>query len=360
MNEHLEAVPGLKQELSPGELAVLLEIYRQTDSLGKAKRVLLEFLLNSPNEHTTFILLATLFHELGEPANAYRTWRSLVQREKANPVYFLQLGASAQQCGLYEQAVEAFEWYLLLKPDDAWGLYQAAYALFELGENYKAIAKLKKVSGIPEASFLGALCLRRLGDYADALEWMKRAEFEGKERSRNRNRSREKNSSETEKDERDFLSKSFYLTYAFIAEKAGAIDEVERVLTQLLSVQPDDPEILNFLGYVFADHNLHLDRAEEMIRKADEADPGNSAYLDSLAWIHYRKGEYRKAADAILRSLAADENPDPVILDHAGDIFLALGEVEKALQYWREAAMWYSADLDPAKLEEKIRRHAAP
>jgi tetratricopeptide (TPR) repeat protein len=105
---------------------------------------------------------------------------------------------------------------------------------------------------------------------------------------------------------------------------------------------------------------VKLDQAEALIRKALEADPGNSAFLDSLAWVHYRKGEYAKAADEIRKSIAADENPDPVIFDHAGDIFQSLGDTKTALRYWREALLWYSPDLDPGKVEEKIRRHSVP
>ena len=89
--------------------------------------------------------------------------------------------------------------------------------------------------------------------------------------------------------------------------------------------------------------------------KAIDKEDSNPAYLDSMAWVLFRKKDFRSAKTYIEKSLQLDEfSPDAVIADHAGDIYNALGEKDNALKYWKIAAETYSSDLYPEIIREKI------
>ncbi len=111
----------------------------------------------------------------------------------------------------------------------------------------------------------------------------------------------------------------------------AAEEHLERVLDEF----PEDVSASNDLGYLWADQGKHLHRALRMIRRAVAAEPDNPAYRDSLGWVYYRLGCHQ-AALAELERAAADQ-PDPVILDHLGDVQRKLGRLEEARRAWQRA-----------------------
>ncbi|WP_158633340.1 tetratricopeptide repeat protein [Tautonia sociabilis] len=134
-------------------------------------------------------------------------------------------------------------------------------------------------------------------------------------------------------------------------------EQGEAILLQLLEEQPGDPWISNDLGYLWAERGIKLDRAEELIRTAVEADPTNSAYLDSLGWVLYQQGKVEEALVPLQE--AVDLRPSAVNLDHLGDVYFALGRRDEAREAWRRAAD-LADDADPpdpslASIREKLR-----
>jgi tetratricopeptide (TPR) repeat protein len=131
------------------------------------------------------------------------------------------------------------------------------------------------------------------------------------------------------------------------------ISEAEEWLEQLLDEYPGDTAVGNDLGYLWADGGKHLERALRMIREAVAAEPDSTAYRDSLGWADYRLGRFAEAV-AELETAARDKHPDPVILDHLGDAYAALGRGEKARDAWRRAAaaLRQEKDHDPQKLKD--------
>ena len=105
------------------------------------------------------------------------------------------------------------------------------------------------------------------------------------------------------------------------------------------------------MGYMWADHNMNLDEAEAMIRRALESEPNNASYLDSLGWVEFRKGKFDQALSDLLRATKAAEREDPVVFEHIGDTYLKLNRIPEALEAWKKALA-----LDPKNknLGEKI------
>lgn len=125
------------------------------------------------------------------------------------------------------------------------------------------------------------------------------------------------------------------LVLSNLAVMAKELAKAEEWLEQVLDEFPDDIGALNDLGYLWADQNVRLQRAHRMIRQAVEGDPENAAYRDSLGWVLYRLGNTDEALVELLQ--AAESDPDPVILDHLGDVYHSAGKSQQAGDVWRRA-----------------------
>lgn len=119
-------------------------------------------------------------------------------------------------------------------------------------------------------------------------------------------------------------------------ERLGRWREAEYDLRAALDLSPDQPYVLNYLGYSYADQGENLDEALEMIRRAVELRPDDGYITDSLGWIYYRLGEDEKAAAYLER--AVELLPyDAVINDHLGDAYWQIGRKREARFQWRRA-----------------------
>ena len=119
-------------------------------------------------------------------------------------------------------------------------------------------------------------------------------------------------------------------------DEGGEVAEARLVLELLRREYPDDPEVANSLGYFLAEKGLDLDLAEGLVREALAADPGNGAYLDSLAWVMYRNGRFEEAFDFLIQAVNVLPD-DPVILEHLGVVLSELGQKAEALDVLRRA-----------------------
>ena len=108
-----------------------------------------------------------------------------------------------------------------------------------------------------------------------------------------------------------------------------------------LDLYPDQPLVMNYLGYSWVDQGVHLDQAFPMLRRAVELRPTDGYIVDSLGWADYKLGHYDEAVKKLER--AVDLKPgDPVIQDHLGDAYWQVGRKLEAHFQWNHAR-----DLDP-------------
>jgi Flp pilus assembly protein TadD len=132
-------------------------------------------------------------------------------------------------------------------------------------------------------------------------------------------------------------------------QESGRWSDAERDLQRALLIRPDDPELLNFLGYSWIDRGERLNQALAMVQKAVDLNPQSGAMIDSLGWGYYRLGNYQKAVEK-LEAAVALEPGDPDVNNHLGDAYWRVGRKLEARFQWERVLT-----LDPtAKLKTEV------
>ena len=153
-----------------------------------------------------------------------------------------------------------------------------------------------------------------------------------------------------------------------IYEREKKFDLAEEQFRKVLDVNPNNAAVLNYYGYMLADRGVRLDEAIAMIQKAVKLDPNNGAYLDSLGWAYYKQNKLAEAEE-YLRKAAERQSHDPTILGHLGDVYMKLGQTERAANCWERALTeWQKsapADYEAEKVNDidaqlkNLKRHTA-
>nr|WP_256474121.1 tetratricopeptide repeat protein [Lutimaribacter sp. EGI FJ00013] len=155
-------------------------------------------------------------------------------------------------------------------------------------------------------------------------------------------------------------TQQWFLFYAraISHERLDLWDKAEADFRRALELNPEQPQVLNYLGYSLVEKQEKLDEALDMIERAVAARPDSGYIVDSLGWVLYRLGRYDEAVDHMEH--ATELMPtDPVVNDHLGDVYWAVGRKLEARFQWRRALSFYgtsdsSDDVDPDRIRRKL------
>jgi tetratricopeptide (TPR) repeat protein len=292
-----------------------------TNQRAKAIEMLQEIIRQHPEKYQPYDLLAQLLDEGA---------RILARGNQPEP-------AKAE----FAKAAANYEQSLLINPGRAeTSLRLAELLIGPLKESERAVnllteARLRFPSA-PEFTYYLALALREAKHLQEAVTTFEEA------------------LNEAQGENEGLLNARFYFDYGAAADQAGLYDKAAELLRKSIALDPANAaEAYNYIGFMWAEHNLHLDEAEEMIGRALQLDPNNGAYLDSLGWLHYRKGKYEEALNELLRAAQNLTRDDPIVFEHIGDTYSKLNRVPQALDFWQKAIT-----LDPANklLADKIEK----
>jgi tetratricopeptide (TPR) repeat protein len=136
-------------------------------------------------------------------------------------------------------------------------------------------------------------------------------------------------------------------------ERAGQWQRSEADLLHALEMKPDQPLVLNYLGYSWVDRGENLDRGLKMIEKAVELRPEDGYIVDSLGWAHYRLGDYAGAVQYLEKAIELLPE-DPTINDHLGDAYWQSGRPVEARFQWRRALQFGPQPEDVKPIEAKL------
>ena len=148
---------------------------------------------------------------------------------------------------------------------------------------------------------------------------------------------------------------SLYYSRGIARERSGQWKESETDLLHALELKPDQPLVLNYLGYSWIDRGENLDRGLKMIEKAVELRPEDGYIVDSLGWAHYRLGDYPSAVQYLEKAIELVPE-DPTINDHLGDAYWQSGRPNEARFQWRRALQFGPEADDIKPIEAKLDR----
>jgi tetratricopeptide (TPR) repeat protein len=145
---------------------------------------------------------------------------------------------------------------------------------------------------------------------------------------------------------------TFYFR-AICLDRAKEWDRAEADFKKALELFPDQPNVLNYLAYVWVDRGVHLDESLDMLKRAVEQRPDDGYIIDSLGWAYYRLGDIDEALKNTERAVELKPE-DPAIHDHLGDVYRTLGRVSDARLQWLRARELNPEPDDLKKIEEKL------
>lgn len=282
-----------------------------TNQRARAVETLEAIIQEHPEKYQSYELLAQLHDDEG---------RALVRANQTDP-------ANAE----FKKAAQNYEQSLLINPNHAATyLRLAELLLVPLKQSERAVSVLtegrRRYPDAPEFAYYLAIALRESKKAKDAVIMFEEA------------------LNEAQNAEADFLKPRFYVEYGAAAQEAGLYDKAADLFHKAIAMDPANAaEPYNYLGYMWAEQNSHLDEAEDAIKRALQLDPENGAYLDSMAWVEYRQGKYDQALENLKRAIENLPREDAVVFEHLGDVYLKLNRVSQALESWQKAKT-----LDPS------------
>lgn len=160
-----------------------------------------------------------------------------------------------------------------------------------------------------------------------------------------------------EGDEDPVFAEGFYLHLGGAYERMGKNRQAESVFKEGLSHYPESHLILNYLAYMWAEENIHIEKALSYSLRSLELQPDVGAYVDTLGWIQYRMNDFETAYKTISRARELDGD-DPEILLHLGDIQKAKGNLEQAISYWKKSVR--EDDSEKNRAVEQLKQYLHP
>jgi tetratricopeptide (TPR) repeat protein len=354
---HAKALETLNRvaSLNPQAAALRLTLADSFNLLGdtsKAAEIFLDLLNRLPDVQVFSELrervhakLMAIYLRAADHQHAVEQLEAIVQDNPANPAAYYYLGTIAFEDKKWDKAAEHFSKTILLNPDFEQAYYDLATSQLDLKQAGQALATLRQArqrfsrdSQNFVLEFITGLAYSLDKDYSRAIEYFNRAEVIAKAKEPKR------------------LNQFFFFQLGAACERNGDLAKAEEYFQKCLQLVPDFAEALNYLGYMWAEHDMKLDQARQLIEKALKLEPRNGAYLDSLGWVLFKLHQPKEALDYILKACDLLQEPDPAVFDHLGDIYAALQQPDKAREAWRK-----SLGLQPSEdIRKKLEALPAP
>ncbi len=395
---HQSIVAGLRSNESPQLWKLQADLFIRQNRLDEAVRSLEAMRKLDADDETPVLLLHQIALRQNKSARAEQILRDYIEQQPESILVRNTLGRLLVQSGRLQEAIGIYKGLVR----DTGGTSEALSALgllyYQTKEYENAAAQFRqalKNSSSEQSRFYLAASLEALGKtaeakqlymrinrksiaYADAQLRLANMEFAAKEFRAAEKRTKAILKTDADNANGYTLLSSIYLVQgkyrklldetesalslpqitsrllfnrAIAYEYFKEFEGVEKSLQRLLASDPGHAEALNFLGYIYAEQGLKLTEAETLIKRALKQKPDDGYYLDSLAWVYFQRGDYKKAIE--LQTSAIEKiADDPVMYEHMGDILWKDNQHEAARNHWKRAI-----ELDhqqPKLLNEKI------
>jgi tetratricopeptide (TPR) repeat protein len=256
-----------------------------------------------PQHALALLSLADLYENLKKPELAIRTYQRIPEDSPLRRNAEIQLGVNLDSVERTDEAKKHLNKLIVERPGDL----DAVLALGNILRSRKQFAECSQV-------------------YSQGIEALPRVE------------------------------KSHWVIFYFRGicnERSKKWEQAEADLKKALELNPDQPDVLNYLGYSWVDQGKNLEEGMKMIRQAVDQRPNNGYIVDSLGWAHYRIGEYDEAVKQLERAIELKPE-DPTVNDHLGDAYWKVGRTLEARFQWTHARDLKPEPDELKKIEEKL------
>ncbi len=326
---------AIKQD--PDNLETLFRssvIFIKMNSFNRALDVLKKLETLRPDWAEVKVTIAEIYEYQKKYENAIEEYNKILKLYPLKEKIYLRIAALYQKLGKIKEALNTFNVLIDINPSNYVYYIQTALLQYSQGDLEAAIKTLEKARNNDKVKNNSDICYLLGRMYVEEGKLNKAAEQFEKAVLINPH---------------DISSR---LQLAYVYENLGKKDKVRSVLEDAYSVFPDNPEVLNFLGYFYANNDIKLEKAYELIEKALEKEPEKGAFLDSMGWVLFKMGKNKEALTYLKRAI--EKLPDdPVILEHIGDVYNKMNDKEKALEYWEKSLVKQPKN---DKIKEKINK----
>ncbi len=325
----------------PQTLLLLAEIYvdrEEWDELGEIFVTMLEDPLIYPSQKQELVRFIYLQYQQkpNEQSLATQTAEVLHSFSENEPDYGPAQILAAEfflEQNKPEEAIEKLEQANRLMPDqpDAWR--QRMQVLFSMQRYDEVIAISDSADKYaPDDAYVqffagAAFMLTDMPE--EALHWLEQASYAPSNRN---------------------FRSVIHATLGDVQQELDHWEDARDAYEQALRLDPNNHNAMNNYAYFIAMRDEQLDYARELAEKAISFEPENAAYLDTVGWIYYKKGEYEQAREYIQRSVDTGE-ASAEVYEHLGDVYKALNDDENAIKFWNKAL---DQDSEREYLNERI------
>ncbi|MEO1749817.1 MAG: tetratricopeptide repeat protein, partial [Pseudomonadota bacterium] len=259
------------------------------------------------------------------------------------PQVLFELGSTAERLDQIEKAITYYEQVDTNSPLHRVAALQQGLALSDLDRNDEAKVTLRALIDESPTDFRGYMALG--GVHSFLREWEEASAVYTVALNN------------IDADDPRFWTVHYRLAISYERQKEW--EKAEPAFLKALELSPDQPDVLNYLGYSWIDMNMNLERGLGMIETAVRQRPRDGYIVDSLGWAHYRLGNFDAAVTELER--ATDLRPrDPTINDHLGDAYWRVGRKLEAVHQWSRVLDMESDDVDFDLVRTKIEAANSP
>jgi tetratricopeptide (TPR) repeat protein len=352
---------------TPDPLFELLKIYQQQKRPAEIERAIQEILARDPDNVRAAIELALLLRGSGMTAESEAALLRLGERSLAEFEVILHLVQGYVEPKRIEESLYLIGGMLKAAPDSPDLNYLKGFTLFTAKKYAEALDGFRKVT--PESRFYQdavvhtAFILQEQGRTEAALQELKGAIERYPSNPEllyylgtiyeEAGRLEEALGALKQAIEKSPENANFVFRLGVVYDKQKNKEASIEAMRRVIALDPAHANALNYLGYTYAEMGQNLDEAERLIIEALKHKPNDGYITDSLGWVYYQKGDYRRALDHLKKAheLVPD---DPTIMEHVGDAYLKLNDPVNALKFYQRALL--KKEKDKEELQKKIRQ----
>ena len=342
----------------PSSDLVALVLAQIIEDRAESVQSLVAFLQKNPKSREVRLAYARTLIEQNKVAEAKAQFALLLTHHPDDRTTLYALGLMAAQAGEMREAESYLSKYIQTlgdQPDRERDSTQALLVLAQIAEDKNdtaaALKWLEKIEPDNQGSYISAtlrraMLLAKAKDPEAARALLQQAEVRNDddrakltvgEAQLLRDAGRLDDALRMVADALELNKNNIDLLYehAMLAERAKQFDLMERELRKLIKIAPDNQHAYNALGYSFADRNLRVQEAFDLISKANQIAPNDPYILDSLGWVEFRLGRLEQALKTLQR--AYEIKADAEIAAHLGEVMWKMGRQDEAKKLWRSA-----------------------